>query len=123
MLVTPNINIELNSFTETYEQLMWLPNNKDFAEEFYQDCDQIYIASGYSEETIINNMIIQLLLKNGYIAVEDLSRGKISEKANRETIAAAKFAAVKKYQEKKEEAVKVKKSIHVVSEKQNKSKK
>jgi len=41
-------------------------------------------------------------LKNGYIAVEDLSRGKITEKVNRETIAAAKFSVVKKYKEQKE---------------------
>jgi len=102
LLVTPNINIELNSITETYEQLMWLPNNQDFADEFYQDCEKLYIAEGYSEETIINNMIVQLLLENGYIAVEDLSRGKITEKANRETIAAAKYAAVRKYREEKE---------------------
>ena len=102
LLVTPNINIELNSITETYEQLMWLPNNQEFADEFYQDCEKLYIAEGYSEETIINNMIVQLLLQNGYIAVEDLSRGKITEKANRETIATAKYAAVRKYREEKE---------------------
>jgi aspartate/methionine/tyrosine aminotransferase len=122
LLVTPNINIELNSFTETYEQLMWLPNNQDFAEEFYQDCEQLYIAHGYSEETIINNMIVQLLLKNGYIAVEDLSRGKITEKANRETIAAAKFAAVRKFNEQKESKAKEEKS-KPTTKKQSKSKK
>ena len=122
LLVTPNINIELNSFTETYEQLMWLPNNQEFADEFYEDCDQLYVAEGYSEETIINNMIVQLLLKNGYIAVEDLSRGKITEKANRETIAAAKFAAVRKYKEQKEtESVKVK-EVKTSEKKQNKLK-
>jgi aspartate/methionine/tyrosine aminotransferase len=102
LLVTPNINIELNNFTETYEQLMWLPNNQEFAEEFYQDCEKLFMAKGYSEETIINNMIVQLLLMNGYIAVEDLSRGKITEKANRETIAAAKYAVICKYREEKE---------------------
>ncbi len=99
LLVTPNINMELNSFSETYEQLMWLPNNLEFAEELFQDCEKVFIAEGYSADTIVNNMIIQLLLMNGYIAVEDLSRGKITEKANRETIAAAKYAAVKKYKE------------------------
>ncbi|UCG27798.1 MAG: aminotransferase class I/II-fold pyridoxal phosphate-dependent enzyme [Bacteroidales bacterium] len=103
LLVTPNINMELNGFSETYEQLMWLPNNREFAEEFYTDCDDLYVAEGYSRETIINNMIIQLLLKNGYIASEDLARGKITEKANRETIAAAKFAVVRKLEENENE--------------------
>ncbi len=100
LLVTPNINIELNNFSETYEQLMWLPNNLDFSEEFYDNCEKVYIATGYSEETIINNMIVQLLLMNGYILVEDLSKGKLTEKANRETIAAAKYAAIRKYKNK-----------------------
>lgn len=99
LLLTPAINIELNGFSETYEQLMWLPNNRDFAEELYAQCSDIYIAKGYHKDTIINNMVLQLLLLNGFIAIEDLTRGKITEKANRETIAAAKFAAVKKYEE------------------------
>jgi len=99
LLVTPNINIELNNFSETYEQLMWIPNNQEMADKFYQDCENLFIAAGYSESTIVNNIIVQLLLLNGYIAVEDLSRGKLTEKANRETIAAAKFAAVRKYRE------------------------
>ena len=99
LLLTPAINIELNGFSETYEQLMWLPNNRDFAEELYAQCSEIYIAEGYHKDTIINNMVLQLLLLNGFIAIEDLTRGKITEKANRETIAAAKFAAVKKYEE------------------------
>jgi hypothetical protein len=99
LLLTPAINIELNGFSETYEQLMWLPNNRDFAEELYAQCSEVYIAEGYHKDTIINNMVLQLMLLNGFIAIEDLTRGKITEKANRETIAAAKFAAVKKYEE------------------------
>ncbi|MBN2010218.1 aminotransferase class I/II-fold pyridoxal phosphate-dependent enzyme [candidate division KSB1 bacterium] len=99
LLVTPNVNIELNTFTETYEQLMALPNIREFSEKFYSDCESVYIAIGYSESTIVNNMIVQLLLLNGYISVDDLSRAKLTEKANRETVAAAKFAAVKKYRE------------------------
>ncbi|MCK4630085.1 MAG: aminotransferase class I/II-fold pyridoxal phosphate-dependent enzyme, partial [Bacteroidales bacterium] len=99
LLITPNINIELNGFSETYEQLMWLPNNQEFANQFYLDCEKVYVAKGYSKDTIINNMVIQLLLMNGYIAVEDLTRGRITEKANRETIAAAKFTAVRKLKE------------------------
>ena len=78
---------------------MWLPNNKEFAEELYGDCDELYIAEGYSRETIINNMVLQLLLFNGYISIEDLTRGKITEKTNRETIAAAKYAVIRKLKE------------------------
>lgn len=99
LLVTPNINVELNGFSETYEQLMWLPNNKEFSKELYLDCDKLYIAEGYNKETIINNMVLQLLLLNGYISIEDLTRGKITEKTNRETIAAAKYAVIKKLNE------------------------
>jgi hypothetical protein len=99
LLITPNINLELSGFSETYEQLMWLPNNREFAEELYKDCDRLYIAKGYSRETIVNNMVLQLLLMNGYIDIEDINRARITEKANRETIAAAKYACVKKLEE------------------------
>jgi len=78
LVVTPNMNIELSSYSETYLQLMNLPD----------------IAESYSQETIVNNMIVQLLLMNGYILIEDLTRGSIIEKVNRETIAAAKYAAL-----------------------------
>ena len=101
LLVTPNTNIELTGFTETYEQLMELPNSKVFADEFYKNTSSLYIAEGYSEETIENNMILQLLLMNGYLNIEDITRGRITEKVNRETLAAAKFAVVKKLSEKK----------------------
>lgn len=101
LLVTPNTNIELTGFTETYEQLMELPNSKVFAEEFYKSTSLLYIAEGYSKETIENNMILQLLLINGYLNIEDITRGRITEKVNRETLAAAKFAVVKKLSEKK----------------------
>ncbi|MFZ1291328.1 MAG: aminotransferase class I/II-fold pyridoxal phosphate-dependent enzyme [Melioribacteraceae bacterium] len=100
LLVTPNINVELSGYTETYEQLMDLPNNESFADEFYKDCDKLYIANGYSKSTIENNMILQLLFMNGYINLEDITRGRITEKVNRETLAAAKFAVVKKLKEK-----------------------
>jgi hypothetical protein len=33
---------------------------------------------------------------NGYLTIEDITRGRITEKVNRETIAAAKFAAVRR---------------------------
>jgi len=99
LLVTPNTNVEINGYSETYEQLMHIPHTLDFAEELYLACSDVYIASGYNEDTIINNMVVQLLLAYGYIDVEDLSRGKITEKANRETIASARYAATRKYHE------------------------
>jgi len=94
LLVTPNMNIELSSFSETYLQLMNLPDISEFAIEFSKVADNLYIAQGYNEETVVNNMILQLLLMNGYILTIDLTRGSIIEKVNRETIAAAKFAAL-----------------------------
>jgi len=94
LLVNPNLNIELSGFSETYLQLMNLPNIAEFAIEFAEVADQLYIAEGYSHETIVNNVIIQLLLMNGYILPEDLTRGSIIDKVNRETIAAAKYAAL-----------------------------
>jgi hypothetical protein len=99
LLVTPNINVELNSFSETYDQLMSLPNNPEFANEFYEDSDKVYIAQGYTIDTTVNNMILQLLIINGYLTIEDITRGRITEKVNRETIAAAKYAAIKKLKE------------------------
>lgn len=102
LLVTSNINIELNSYSESWEQLMNLPNNKEFANEFYEDCKNLYIARGYSEDTIINNLILQLLLISGYILLEDINRGHITEKVNREVLAAAKSAVLRYYSETKE---------------------
>lgn len=95
LLVNPNLNIELSSFSETFEELMSLPNYPAFAEEFTAKMDQLYQAEGYSEETNINNMIVQLLLLEGYVTTEDVARGSVIEKVNRETIAAAKYAVVK----------------------------
>ena len=73
---------------------MSLPNYPEFAQEFAAHMDQLYITEGYSEETNINNMIVQLLLMEGYITTEDVARGSVIEKVNRETIAAAKYAVV-----------------------------
>jgi len=95
LLVTPNLNIELSSFGETCIELMSLPNYPDFAEEFMKDTPVLYKARGYSEETIVNNMITQLLLMGEYIEPEDLLKGRITEKVNRETIAAAKYSVLK----------------------------
>ena len=94
LLVTPNLNIELTSFSETYDELMSFPNYPEFAEEFAAKLDLLYLAEGYSEETNINNMIVQLLMLEGYINSDDLARGSVIEKVNRETIAAAKYAVV-----------------------------
>jgi hypothetical protein len=99
LLVTPNTNVEINAYSETYQQLMHIPHTLDFAEELYLACSDVYVAHGYNEDTIINNIVVQLLLAYGYIDVEDLSRGKITEKANRETIASARYAATRKYNE------------------------
>jgi hypothetical protein len=92
LLLTPNLSIELNAISETYKQLMALPNSPEFASGFSEQIPGLYVAKGYSEEVVINNLIIQLLLLNGFINVNDLARGRISEKVNRETVASAKFA-------------------------------
>ena len=94
LLVNPNLNIELTSFSETFEELMSLPNYPDFAEEFSSRVKKLYVAEGYSNETNINNMIVQLLLMEDYISSDDVARGSVIEKVNRETIAAAKYAVV-----------------------------
>lgn len=94
LLVNPNLNIELSSFAETFEELMSLPNYSDFAEEFSAKVELLYQADGYSEETNINNMIVQLLLMESYVSTEDIASGSVIEKVNRETIAAAKYAVV-----------------------------
>ena len=86
LLVNPNLNIELSSFSETFEELMSFPNYPEFAEEFAAKLDKLYIADGYSEETNINNMIVQLLILEGYISSDDLAQGSVIEKVNRETI-------------------------------------
>jgi hypothetical protein len=92
LLVTPNINKELNGFSETYMQLIGLPDVAELAEEFTNDLPKLYRANGYSQDTIVNNMVLQLLLMHGYMTVEDLNRGHATEKTNRETVAAAKWA-------------------------------
>jgi len=99
LLITPNINVELNTYSETYEQLMVVPNNPEFADEFYDVTNKLYIPEGYSRDTIINDMVLQLLVMNGYLTIEDITRGRVNEKVNRETIAAAKYAALKRFKE------------------------
>ncbi len=99
LLLTPNVNIEIESFTESYEQLMSLPKAEEFANELYESSGNLYIANGYAMETILNNMVVQLLLENKYINLFDLTRERITEKVNREVLAAAKYVAVRKYKE------------------------
>lgn len=95
LLVTPNLNIELSSFGETFEELMSLPNYAEFADEFSAKVGRLYQAEGYCNETNINNMIVQLLLMESYISTDDIAAGSVIEKVNRETIAAAKYAVVR----------------------------
>lgn len=99
LLVTPNLNIEIQSFTESYEQLMQLPNSEAFAQQLYETSDHLYLAHGYQVETIQNNMVLQVLIEHNYLNVNDLSRERITEKVNREVLAVAKYVAVKKYAE------------------------
>lgn len=94
LLVTPNLNIELSAFGETYNELVELPNYEEMVAEFKAECDSLFVAEGYCLETKVNNMIVQLLLKGDYIDADDIARGKVAEKVNRETIAAAKKAVI-----------------------------
>ena len=60
---------------------MSFPNYPEFAEVFAAKLDRLYIADGYSEETNINNMIVQLLILEGYISSDDLAQGSVIEKS------------------------------------------
>ncbi|MBT4411785.1 MAG: aminotransferase class I/II-fold pyridoxal phosphate-dependent enzyme [Bacteroidetes bacterium] len=96
LLLTPHLNAELSSYSETFEQIISLPNNLEFGEEFLKLTENLYLAEGYSEETLVNNLITQLLLLKGNLAIKDLAKGRITEKINRETVAAAKWAVMQK---------------------------
>ena len=50
---------------------------------------------------LFRSMITQLLLMDGYIEFDDLLKGRITEKVNRETIAAAKYAVLKELERRK----------------------
>lgn len=104
LLVTPHIDAELSSYSETYEQIMSLPNNKQFGLEFLEMTKDLYLVEGYSNETSVNNLITQLLILNGHLAVKDLAKGRITEKVYRETVAAAKWAAIEKLSKKKKDS-------------------
>ena len=87
--------LPIYGFSETYEQLMWLPSIRNFADVLYRQCNQLYLAEGYNRRTIANNAVLQLLLLNGYLTVNDLSKSNITEKVNRETLSAARYAVEK----------------------------
>jgi len=94
ILVTPNLNREISGMSETYLQLMQLPQMDTLANVFLKDSDRVFIADNYSEETTLNNIILQLILMNHHILPEDLTKGMLMHKVDRETLAAAKFAAM-----------------------------
>lgn len=94
LLVTPGIHYELSSFTETYSQLLSLPNVKEFAHDFEQKTAQLHIPTGYSRATVVNDMVLQLMIMYGYLSLGDISKGMLAEKANREILAAAKHAVI-----------------------------
>lgn len=95
LLVTPNINMEITSFNETCKQLMDLPDMHLLADEFAVLTGQLYVADGYSDETVINNMIVQLLVLEGYITLNDIFKNSIITKVSHEVLAAAKYAVQK----------------------------
>ncbi len=94
LLVTPNLNREITGMSETFAQLMELPEIESLVKDFMASSAQLFVADNYSEETTLNNLIVQLLLINRYILPDDLTTGMLMEKVDRETLAAAKFAAL-----------------------------
>lgn len=105
LLVTPNLNREISGMSETYKQLMHLPHMNSLVDTFMQYCQQIFVADNYGQETVVNNIVLQLVLMNGNILPQDLTQGVLMHKLDRETLAAAKhvaFEILNKKPEKKE---------------------
>ena len=100
LLVTPNMNRELSAMSETYHQLLHLPNMTSLISTFRQYTGQVYIAGNYAQETQVNNIIIQMLLLDHHILSDDLTKGRLMHKVDRETLAAAKQAALEMLKEK-----------------------
>ncbi len=73
---------------------MLLPEIENLVKSFAVFSERVFIADNYSKETTINNIIVQLLLLNHYILPDDLTTGRLMEKIDRETLAAAKYAAL-----------------------------
>ncbi len=94
MLVTPNMNRELSAMSETYRQLLHLPHMDALIAVFKSYTDEVYVADNYTKETQVNNIIVQLLLLNRHILSDDLTKGMLMHKVDRETLAAAKKAAL-----------------------------
>lgn len=101
LLATPNLNREISGMSETYQQLMYLPHINELVNVFAHFAEEVFVADNYSEETVVNNIILQLLLMNRHILPEDLTKGILMHKIDRETLAAAKFAALEILKEKK----------------------
>ncbi len=94
LLVTPNMNRELSAMSETYRQLLHLPHMENLIQAFGSKADKIYVATNYHRNTVLNNIIIQLLLLEHHILADDLTKGRLMHKVDRETLAAAKQAAL-----------------------------
>ena len=56
---------------------MSIPNNLEFAGEFYEDMSKVYIAEGYGADTIVNNIVLQLLILNGTLTIDDISQAEL----------------------------------------------
>ena len=91
LLVTPNINMELSSFNESWEQLISMPGMQSCIDDFSGLTRELYVADGYSGDTIINNMIVQVLILAGYIGIDDVFKSSIITKVSREVLAAARY--------------------------------
>jgi aspartate/methionine/tyrosine aminotransferase len=100
LLVTPNMNRELSAMSETYSQLLHLPNMESLIATFRQYSEQVFVAENYARETRVNNIIVQMLLLNHHILTDDLTKGRLMHKVDRETLAAAKQAALEILKEK-----------------------
>ncbi len=94
------MNRELSAMSETYHQLLHLPNMTSLISTFRQYAGQVYIAGNYAQETQVNNIIIQMLLLDHHILSDDLTKGRLMHKVDRETLAAAKQAALEILKEK-----------------------
>ncbi len=94
LLVTPNMNRELSAMSETYKQLLQLPHMDTLVQSFKALKKQVFIVKNYSKETQVNNTMLQFLLLKRHILSEDLTKGRVMHKVDRETLAAAKQAAL-----------------------------
>ncbi len=103
LLVTPNMNREISAMSETYKQLLHLPQMENLMASFVSEADKIYVADQYNRETQLNNIIVQLLLLKHHIINDDLTKGQVMHKVDRETLAAAKQAAITILDQKKKQ--------------------